>query len=108
MNQNLYLKLLDGLKKFPTVFESHLLKVGSHTLGWITIILLHLSTFPTLIAVLLNTSAALPSVDIVIFIWLGLLAFFFKSMIEKNFLYITTNFIGFTAQTMLMGLILFK
>lgn len=98
-------------KKFKKVFHSidvQLSKIGSQGLGWFSIVLFHLSTFPTLIALLVGTSGVIPSVDVVLFIWMGLLAIFFKSLIEKNFLYITTNCLGFAAQTALMGLILFK
>lgn len=99
------------LKKFKKIFysiDTQLSKVGSQGLGWFSIVLFHLSTFPTLIALLIGTSGAIPSVDVVLFIWMGLIAVFFKSLLEKNFLYITTNCLGFAAQTALMGLILFK
>jgi hypothetical protein len=33
---------------------------------------------------------------------------FFKAMIEKNFLYISTICLGFVAQTVIMSLILFR
>jgi hypothetical protein len=33
---------------------------------------------------------------------------FFKSLIEKNFLYISTICLGFVVQTVIMSLILFK
>jgi hypothetical protein len=87
---------------------NHLGKLSAHTLGWLTIILLHLSTAPTLLAVLLNKSDQLPSVDMVLFIWRGLITLFFKSLIERNFLYISTISLGFVAQTVIMSLILFK
>ena len=82
--------------------------VSAHTLGWITIVLMHFATIPTLAAVLLAQSDKLPPVDLMIFVWAALTTFFFKSLIEKNFLYIATICLGFLAQTVLMGLILFK
>lgn len=91
-----------------TFFKEHLSKIGSHTLGWITIVLLHLSSIPTLLAVLLGKSDVLPPVDILIFVWIGLVAMFFKALLEKNNLYVATICIGFAAQTVLMSLILFK
>ena len=87
---------------------NHLGKLSAHTLGWLTIVLLHLSTAPTLLAMLLNKSDQLPSVDMVLFIWSGLITLFFKSLIERNFLYIATISLGFVAQTVIMSLILFK
>jgi hypothetical protein len=89
-------------------FREHLGKISAHTLGWITIILLHFSSVPTLLAVLMGKSDVLPPVDIMVFVWSALITLFFKALIEKNFLYIATICLGFAAQTVLMSLILFK
>lgn len=89
-------------------FKDHLKKVSAHTLGWITIVLLHFSSVPTLLAVLLGKSDTLPPVDILVFIWSALITLFFKALIERNSLYIATICLGFAAQTVLMSLILFK
>lgn len=88
--------------------NQHLGKLSSHTLGFVTIVLLHLSSVPTLLAVLLNKSDKLPPVDLVLFVWSALITLFFKSLIERNFLYIATICLGFVAQTVIMSLILFK
>lgn len=88
--------------------KEHLGKLSAHTLGWLSIVLMHLTTVPTLIAVLMNKSDTLPPVDLVLFLWAALITLFFKSLIERNFLYIATICIGFVAQTVIMSLILFK
>jgi hypothetical protein len=90
------------------LLKEHLGKISAHTLGWLTIVLLHLASVPTLISVLMAQSDKLPPVDLMIFVWSALITFFFKSLIEKNFLYIATICIGFAAQTVIMSLILFK
>jgi hypothetical protein len=95
-------------KNVVAFFTEHLGKVSSHTLGWVTIILLHFGSVPTLLAVLMSKSDVLPPVDIMVFIWSALITLFFKALIEKNFLYIATICLGFAAQTVLMSLILFK
>ncbi len=98
-----------SIPMFLIVFlKEHLGKLSAHTLGWLSIVLMHLATVPTLAAVLLNKSDTLPPVDLVLFLWAALITFFFKSLIEKNFLYIATICIGFVAQTVVMSLILFK
>lgn len=89
-------------------FKDHLKNVSAHTLGWIAIVLLFFSNVPTLIAVLLGKSDTLPPVDIVIFLFAGLIALFFKALIEKNFLYIATICMGFAAQAVLMSLTFLK
>jgi hypothetical protein len=88
--------------------RDHLGRISSHTLGWITIILLHFASIPTLIAVLMAQSDRLPPVDLMVFVWSALVTLFFKSLIERNFLYVATICLGFAAQTLIMGLILFK
>ncbi len=104
--------IFEFVKQIPTLIwyfiTTHLGKMSAHTLGWVTIILLHLSSMPTLLAVLVGKSDKLPPVDIMLFVWSALITLFFKALIERNFLYIATICIGFVAQTVVMSLILFK
>ncbi len=100
---------------FKTLFKfvydflkEHIGHISAHTLGWVTIILMHFASIPTMIAVLLAQSDKLPPVDLMLFVWAALTTLFFKSLIERNFLYVATICMGFLAQTVLMGLILFK
>jgi hypothetical protein len=88
--------------------REHLVNVSAHTLGWLTIVFLHLSSVPTLLAVLTHQSDRMPPVDIMLFVWSALIAIFFKSLFERNYLYIATVCLGFVGQTILMSLILFK
>jgi hypothetical protein len=88
--------------------RQHLGQMSAHTLGWVSIILLHLSSIPTLLAVLMAKSDTLPPVDLMVFVWSALITLFFKALIERNFLYIATICLGFCAQTVIMSLILFK
>jgi len=91
-----------------TFFKEHLGHLSAHTLGWITIVLLHFSAVPTLLSVLLAQNDKLPPVDLMLFIWAALTTLFFKSLIERNFLYVSTICVGFIGQVVLMGMILFK
>jgi len=98
-----------GLPRVILGFVSdHLGNVSAHTLGWLMIVMLHLSSVPTLLAVLTNQSDRMPPVDVMLFVWAALIAVFFKSLFERNFLYIATICLGFCGQTVLMSLILFK
>lgn len=103
---------LDRIAHFPGAvihfIQEHLGNISAHTLGWLTIIMLHLSSVPTLLAVLTNQSDRMPPVDIMLFVWGALIAIFFKSLFERNFLYLATICLGFCGQTVLMSLILFK
>jgi hypothetical protein len=105
-------ELMEVIAKWPRwiwyFLRDHLGQVSAHTLGWMTIILCHFAAIPTLLAVLLGQSDRLPPVDLMLFVWSALITMFFKAMIEKNFLYISTICMGFVAQTVIMSLILFK
>ncbi len=88
--------------------SDQLINLSARTLGWITIILLHFASVPSLISVLMAQSDKLPPIDLMVFVWSALVTLFFKSLIERNYLYVATISLGFVAQTLLMGLILFK
>lgn len=89
-------------------FRDHITNISAHTLGWLTIVLLHLGSVPSLLAVLTNQTDKLPSLDVMLFVWGGLITIFFKSLFERNYLYVATICLGFVGQTVLMSLILFK
>lgn len=88
--------------------KDHLGHLSAHTLGWITIILLHFAAVPTLLSVILAQNDKLPPYDLMIFVWAALTTLFFKSLIEKNFLYVSTICVGFIAQVVMLGMIVFK
>ena len=88
--------------------KDHLVNVSAHALGWIALIMLHFASVPSLWAVLIGQSDKLPNIDLMIFIWAALTTMFAKAILEKDRLYVTTIAVGFIAQTLLMGLILFK
>lgn len=107
--KNRILNVVREMPHWAVVFvREHLGKVSSHTLGWISIVLLHLAPVPTLLAVLWAQNDKLPPLDLMIFIWSALITMFFRSLIDRNNLYIATISLGFAAQTFLMSLILFK
>ena len=88
--------------------KNHISTLSANTLGWLTIVLLHFASIPTLLSVLLTQNDKLPPVDLMIFVWSGLITLFFKNLIERNFINIATICLGFCAQTVIMSLILFK
>lgn len=87
---------------------NHIPRLSADALGWVAIVLCHFAAVPTLLAVLMGQSDKLPPVDIMIFIWAALATLFVKALIDNKRLYVATIALGFVAQTMLMGLILFK
>lgn len=89
-------------------FVSHFSKISAETLGWMAAIAIHAATIPTLLALLTGLTDRTPSVDIILFMWLGLVFLFGRAVILRDLLNIVTIGIGFVVQAVLMALILFK
>ncbi len=89
-------------------FSTHFSKISAETMGWLAAIALHASTVPTLLALLTGLTDSTPSVDVVLFMWLGLVLLFGRAVILKDLLNIVTIGLGFVIQAVLMALILFK
>lgn len=102
---NLFVK---GLTVSYHFIRNHAVNVSAHALGWIAIVMLHFASVPTLWAVIVGNSDKLPNIDLMVFVWAALTTMFIKSLLEKDSLYIATITAGFVAQTLLMGIILFK
>ena len=93
------------------MFENLIENIGhisAETLNWIAVILIHMATIPTLIAILTGLTEKMPPVDLVGLVWLGLFMFFLRSVIARDLLNIITIGFGFFVQATLMGLIIFK
>jgi uncharacterized protein with PQ loop repeat len=88
--------------------KEHAPHVSAETMGWVAVILLHLATIPTMIAVLTGLTEKMPPVDMVLFSWAGLFCFFLKATIQKDLLNIVTIGLGFFCQAALLALIVFK
>ncbi len=102
------LRELVSIKKMMDSIKENIGHLSAETLGWIAVILVHLATIPTLVAVLTGLTEKLPPVDIVVLMWLGLFMFFIRSVISKDLLNIITIGFGFFIQAILMALIIFK
>ena len=88
--------------------EQHLPKVSAETLGWLAVVIIHCATIPTLLALLTGLSDTVPNLDIVLFMWTGLVLLFARAVVLKDMLNIVTIGMGFTIQAVIMAMILFK
>jgi uncharacterized protein with PQ loop repeat len=88
--------------------KEHAPHISAETMGWVAVILLHLATVPTMLAVVTGLTEKMPPVDMVLFSWAGLFCFFLKATIQKDLLNIVTIGFGFFVQASLMALIIFK
>jgi hypothetical protein len=86
----------------------HLPRISADTLGWLAVILIHCATIPTLLALLTGLSDNVPNLDVVLFMWAGLVLLFVRSVVMKDALNIITIGTGFIIQAVIMAMILFK
>ena len=94
-----------------SVFEwvkEHLPRLSAETLQWLAALVLHAATVPTLLALMTGLSDRTPSLDIVLFMWAGLVLLFMRAVVLKDMLNVVTVGAGFIVQAVLMALILFK
>lgn len=103
-----HLRDLVNVRKMMDNLRENIGHLSAETLGWVGVILVHLATVPTLVAVLTGLTEKLPPVDVIILMWLGLFMFFVRSVIAKDILNIVTIGFGFFVQAILMALIIFK
>jgi len=76
--------------------------------GWIGMVLIHGATIPTSLAVIMGWSDHLPPIDMILMVWVGLLLFFFRALARFDWLYLVSNAIGFTLNTIILALILMR
>lgn len=101
-------KLDKLLNSSRTWLEQHLPKVSAETLGWLAVVVIHCATIPTLLALLTGLSDTVPNLDIVLFMWAGLILLFFRAVVLRDMLNIITIGLGFITQATIMAMILFK
>ena len=103
------MNILDQLRERVRIFLLvQLSRITADTMGWLAAILIHASTIPTLLAVMQGLSDHTPSLDVVLFMWTGLLLMFVRAVVLKDVLNILTIGVGFALQAVLMAFILFK
>jgi hypothetical protein len=96
------------LNSSRTWLDQHLPKVSAETLGWLAVVVIHCATIPTLLALLTGLSDTVPNLDIVLFMWTGLILLFFRAVVLRDMLNIITIGLGFITQAVIMAMILFK
>ena len=101
-------RALNTTREMVVKFFSNFSKTTADTLGWLAIIVLHASTIPGLLAVKAGISDSMPPLELVAFLWVGLLLYFIRSAIIKDMLNVITIGVGFAIQALLLGLIFFQ
>lgn len=104
MKNNILLNIKHSLLNW---IRTNVPDISADTLLWISVILMHAATLPSLLAVLNGLTDRLPSVDMVILIWASLTTLFLQAVIQRNYLIMITISLGFVAQCALLALIFF-
>ncbi len=88
--------------------EERLRSVSQRTLEWIAIVMIHCACVPSTIAFIRGVTDLMPSTEVVLFMWTGLLVYFVKSFVENNRLMMFTNAVAFFVQAILLSLVVYK
>lgn len=75
--------------------------------GWVGVILIHSSTLPLNIKIILGQNVQLPPLDMILLVWTGLFAFLCNAIIRKDRLYIISNAVGFFFNSIVLSIIVF-
>ena len=101
-------KMLENLNSIKAAIAAHIRSLSADTVGWLAVIFMHAATIPSIIGLMLGVSDRLPSMDVVAFLWTGLVLMFARALILKDMLNIVTIGIGFIVQAGLLGFLVFK
>lgn len=96
------------VKVLKDFVATNLPKISAETVGWFSVLFLHAATIPSLLSLIAGVSNNLPSMDIVLFVWTGLVLMFVKALIQKDVLNLLTIGVGFMIQAGLLGFLVFK
>ena len=97
-----------NIQQFKDTVATAISKVSAETFGWLSVIVLHAATIPSLLAVMSGLTDSMPPVDLVLLVWAGLGLMFLKSAVQKDLLNLITIGLGFIVQATMMALIFFK
>jgi hypothetical protein len=99
--------VLNSFREEVTDFFSGFSKATADTFAWLAVVVLNCATIPSFLAVKTGLSDRMPSLDLTVLLWLGLLLYFVRSAILKDMLIVVTIGVGFAIQAILLGLIFF-
>lgn len=98
----------DKFVTFKNQFADAMNRISSELVGWVSIILLHFATIPSMLALMKGLTDNMLPIDLVLMIWGSLTLFFIKAVVQKDILNILTIGLGFVVQASMMALIFFK
>jgi hypothetical protein len=82
--------------------------VSAEAVAWAAIVVIHLATVPSMLAVMSGYSNDLPPADLVLMIWAALILFLLRAALKRDILQMLTIGAGFAAQASMLVLLFFK
>ena len=71
---------------FKNVIQDKFSHLSSEAIGWLAVVFIHCATIPSVLSLILGMSDKLPSLDVVMFAWGGLLLMFIRALIIRDML----------------------
>lgn len=76
--------------------------------GYAGMVLLQAATLPAIIGAIVNPATAdLPPLSMVLMVWIGLLLYLVRAIVQRDMLYIISNGIGVVLNFILLNIIVF-
>jgi hypothetical protein len=73
--------------------------------GYLGMVLIHGATLPVTVGNIMGWTDKLPPLSMVLLVWLGLILFFIRALVRFDWLYLISNGIGFTFNSILLIII---
>jgi lipid-A-disaccharide synthase-like uncharacterized protein len=83
-------------------------KLFSNIIGYVGMICIQSSTLPVTYKVLIGETTHIPPMSMVALVWIGIIFYLIRALMQKDMVHITSNTIGFITQSALLALIVFK
>ena len=83
-------------------------KIIGNVSGWAGMVCIQSATLPVTYKILIGESTHVPPISMVLMVWIGLVLYLVRAVIQKDTIHIVSNLIGFITQSTLMALIVFK
>lgn len=95
------------LQKLFFDIKNQLSNISASSLEWLSYVALHAATIPAFVALMTGIANKVPSMDVVLIVWLSLSLAFVRAVVLKNMLNIVTIGLGFLIQAVFLTLIFF-
>lgn len=104
---NTHIIIMEKIKHYFNQLRLQISNISTNSLEWLAYVALHAATMPSFIALMTGMTSKVPSLDVVLIVWLSLSLFFVRAVLLKNMFNIITIGLGFLIQSVCLVLIFF-